>query len=162
VQARAAVRIRLQTHDAEKLTMKILLAVDGSECSLDAVKFMLEHLDWASARPEVEAVTVHPPVPRLPGMGKVVGKAQIEKYYAEEGAAQLAGAKKLLERAGFKYNARILVGPIAETLVAHARSSRCDLILIGNRGMTAAANILLGSVATKVLHLSMVPVLLVK
>lgn len=142
--------------------MKILLAVDGSEYSLDAVRFLLEHLDWASARPEVELVTVHLPVPKLPGMGKVVSKAQIEKYYAEEGAAQLAGAKKLLEGAGFKYNARILVGPIAETLVAHARSARCDLMLIGNRGMSAAASALLGSVATKVLHLSTVPVLLVK
>lgn len=142
--------------------MKILLAADGSEHALDAAKFLLEHLDWASARPEVELVTVHLPVPKLPGMGRVVSKAQVEKYYAEEGAAQLAGAKKLLERAGLKYNARVLVGPIAETLVAHARSTRCDLILIGNRGMTAAANVLLGSVATKVLHLSAVPVLLVK
>lgn len=142
--------------------MKILLAADGSEHALDAAKFLLEHLDWASARPEVELVTVHLPVPKLPGMGRVVSKAQIEKYYAEEGAAQLAAPKKLFERAGLKYNARVLVGPIAETLVAHAGSTRCDLILIGNRGMTAAANVLLGSVATKVLHLSAVPVLLVK
>ncbi len=142
--------------------MKILLAVDGSGYSLDAVRFMLEHLNWGSAPPEVELVTVHAPVPKLPGMGKVVGRAQIEKYYAEEGAAQLAGAKKLLDGAGLKYNARVLVGPIAETLVAHAKRSRCDMILIGNRGMTAAANMLLGSVATKVLHQSGVPVLLVK
>ncbi|OGA00803.1 MAG: hypothetical protein A2Z64_09080 [Betaproteobacteria bacterium RIFCSPLOWO2_02_67_12] len=142
--------------------MKVLLAVDGSEYSLDAARFLLEHLDWASARPAVELVTVHPPVPRLPGMGKVVGKAQIERYYADEGAVQLAGAKKLLERAGLNYTARVLIGPIAETLVAHARSTRCDLILVGNRGMSAAASMLLGSVATKVLHLSAVPVLLVK
>lgn len=142
--------------------MKILLAVDGSGYALDAVRFMLEHLNWATARPDVELVTVHAPVPKLPGMGKVVGRAQIEKYYAEEGAAQLAGAKKLLDGAGLKYDARVLIGPIAETLVAHARRSRCDMILIGNRGMTAAANMLLGSVATKVLHLSGVPVLLVK
>ncbi|OGA20332.1 MAG: hypothetical protein A3H34_01740 [Betaproteobacteria bacterium RIFCSPLOWO2_02_FULL_67_19] len=142
--------------------MKILLAVDGSGYSLDAVRFMLEHLNWGNARPEVELITVHAPVPKLPGMGKVVGRAQIEKYYAEEGAAQLAGARKLLDGAGLKYNARVLVGPIAETLVAHAKRSRCDMILIGNRGMTAAANMLLGSVATKVLHQSGVPVLLVK
>lgn len=142
--------------------MKILVAVDGSEYALDAVRFMLEHLAWASAQPEVEAVCVHPPVPKLPGMGKVVSKAQIQRYYEDEGRVQLAGAKKLLDGAGVKYAARILVGPIAETLVAHAKSARCDLILIGNRGMTAAANMLLGSVATKVLHLSTVPVLLVK
>lgn len=142
--------------------MKILVAVDGSKYALDAVRFILEHLGWASAQPEVEAVYVHPPVPRLPGMGQVVSKAQIQKYYEEEGSAQLAAAKKLLDRAGLKYSARILVGPIAETLVAHAKSSRCDLIVIGNRGMTAAASMLLGSVATRVLHLSTIPVLLVK
>ena len=33
---------------------------------------------------------------------------------------------------------------------------------MGTRGLTAAANMILGSVATKVLHSSKVPVLLVK
>ena len=141
--------------------MKILLAVDGSDCALDAVRFVIQHLDWASARPAVELVTVHAPVPRLPGMGKVVTKAQIQKYYDDEGAAQLARARKLLDRAGMNYTARVLVGPIAETLVDQARGSGCDVIVMGNRGMTAAENMLLGSVATKVLHRSACPVLLV-
>ena len=142
--------------------MKILIATDGSEYAHDAVKFLVEHTGWAREKPEVELVFVHAPVPKVPGMGTVVGRKQIQDYYEQEGAEALAGAKKLLDRADVRYASRVLVGPIAETIVARARGERCDLILIGNRGMTAAGNMLLGSVATKVLHLSPLPVLLVK
>lgn len=142
--------------------MKILLAVDGSKHSLDAVKFLIGLLDQMRERPQVELVFVHAPVPKLSGLGSVVGKKQIQRYYEEEASGALAGARQLLDRAGSAYHARALVGPVAETMVGHAKSARCDLILIGHRGMTAAANMLLGSMATKVLHLSPVPVLLVK
>jgi len=142
--------------------MKILLAVDGSRYSLDCVKYLIEHLDWASEKPQVELVYVHLPVPKLAGLGAVVGKKQLQRYYDEEGAQALKSARDLLDRAKIAYSARVLIGTPAETLVAHAKSMRADLLLIGHRGMTAAANLVLGSVATKILHLSPVPVLLVK
>ena len=53
-------------------------------------------------------------------------------------------------------------GMAAETLVRYAKDKRCDLIYIGTRGMTAVGKALVGSTATKVLHLSDTPVLLVK
>ena len=142
--------------------MKILLAVDGSKDSLDAAKCLVEHADWYRQKPEVELVYVHLPVPKLPGMGSVVGRSQVKRYYEEEGAQALAKAKKLLEAAGIAYAAHVLVGEPAESIVSHAQAARCDLIYVGNRGMTAAGNLLLGSVASKVLHLATVPVLLVR
>lgn len=142
--------------------MKILLAVDGSKYSIDAVNCLIEHADWYREKPTVELLTVHLPVPKLPRMGLVVGKNQIQSYYREEGEAMLAGAKKKLDAAGIRYSASILVGPVAETIVAHARKTRCDLIFIGTHGRTAAGNMLLGSIATKVLHIASVPVLLVR
>ncbi len=142
--------------------MKILLAVDGSKPSLDGVDCLIKHADWYRDKPVVELVTVHLPVPKLPNMGAAVGKNQIEKYYQEEGEARLAAAKKRLDGAGVKYQAQVLVGPVAETLVQHAKASGCDLIYIGTRGMTEIGKALLGSTATKVLHISEVPVLLVK
>ena len=101
-------------------------------------------------------------VPRLPGLSKLVSKAQLRQYYKEEGEAQLAEAKTMLEDAGIDYEARVLVGPVAEILVAHARAKRCDMIFIGSRGMGAAGNLLLGSTVTKVLHLAGVPVLVAR
>ena len=142
--------------------MKILLAVDGSKHCLAAVDSLIEHARLYRAKPEVELVTVHLPVPAVGRMGFGPSKAQLQKYYDEEGAQTLAPAKKKLDAAKLPYAARILVGPIAETLVKHAKDARCDMIYIGTRGMTAAANALLGSTATKLLHLSTVPVLLAK
>ena len=142
--------------------MKILLAVDGSKPSLAAVRLVVEHADWYREKPQIELVTVHLPVPKLGNMRAAVSKAQIERYYQEEGEANLAAAKKLLERSGLSYNARVLVGPVAETIVKQAKSSRCNLILIGTHGRTGIAGALLGSTATKVLHISDVPVLLAK
>src|SRR5581483_5578004 len=141
--------------------MKILIAVDGSKASLDAVDCVIGHADWYSSPPDVELVTVHLPVPKLPGIGSVVGRAGVQRYYAE-GGERLAAAKKKLAAAGIKYQARVLVGQVAETLVKHARDKRCDMICIGTRGMTGAAAALMGSTASKVLHLATMPVLLVK
>ena len=138
--------------------MKILVAVDGSKPSLKAVQQLIAHSDWYREPPEVELLAVHLPVPRVAR----TNKAQLERYYQEEGESMLAAAKKKLDGAGISYQARVLVGPVAETLVKHAREQRCDLIYIGTRGMSELGKALVGSTATKVLHISDIPVLLVK
>ena len=142
--------------------MKILLAVDGSKYSLDAVQSLIVHADWYREKPVVELVTVHLPIPKLPRMGLVVGRNQIRRYYEGEGEARLAAAKKKLNAAGIEYKAQVLVGQIAESIVGHAAKNRCDLVFIGTHGRTAAGNMLLGSTATTVLHISKTPVLLVR
>ena len=142
--------------------MKILLAVDGSKHALAAVDCLIEHAGWYREKPEVELVNVRAPVPKLPRMNLVVGKSQIQRYYEEEGNAEMAAAKKKLGAAGIKYQAHVLVGRVAESIVQHAAKARCDLIFIGTRGHTAAANMLLGSTATGVMHIAKTPVLLVR
>jgi len=142
--------------------MKILIAVDGSKNSLDAVQCLRDHADWYRDKPDVLLVTVHLPVPKLPGMGTAVGKNQIQKYYEQEGEARLAPAMRMLEAARIPYQTSVLVGPIAESIVQHAKAKRCDLIYIGTRGRTEIGKAMLGSTATKVLHISDIPVLLVK
>lgn len=142
--------------------MRILLAVDGSKRSLNAVKCLIKHADWYCEDPAVELVFVHLPVPRLPGMNKVAAASRVRRYYDREGKAALSKARKLLDARGIEYAAHIFVGPIARTIVRHARLARCDLIMMGTRGMTAARNLLLGSTANRVVHISPVPVLLAK
>ena len=139
--------------------MRILVAVDGSKPSLKAVQLLIDHAaGWYAEQPQVELVTVHLPVPKVGH----TNKAQLERYYIEEGEAMLTAAKKKLDAAGIRYNAQVLVGPVAESIVKHARARRCDLIYIGTRGMSALGKALVGSTATKVLHIADTPVLLVK
>ena len=142
--------------------MKILIAVDGSKPSLDAVQALIEHAGWYRDKPQVELVTVHLPVPKLPRMGAAVGKSQIKDYYREEGETRLAAARSKLDAAGIAYQPQILVGPVAESIVKHAKAARCDLIYIGTRGMSAVGKALLGSTAAEVLKIAETPVLLVK
>jgi nucleotide-binding universal stress UspA family protein len=136
--------------------MKILLAVDGSEHALSAVKLLVQHADWYREKPQVELLTVHRPVPKLPGMGAAVGKSQLESYYREEGEQALAKAETMLQRAGVPFERNVLVGDPAEVITQQAKKKRCDLIYIGTPDHR------IGSVANKVLHTSDVPVLLAK
>jgi nucleotide-binding universal stress UspA family protein len=142
--------------------MKVLLAVDGSKSSLKAVDCVIEHADWYRQKPEVELVTVRLPLPRVPNLGKVVGKTQIERFYQEDGEKCLAAAKRKLDAAGIRYEARVLVGQVAETIVKEAKASRCDLICLGTRGMSELGGFFVGSTATKLLHIADRPVLLAK
>ena len=140
--------------------MKILLAVDGSKHSLAAVQALIRHADWYRERPSVEVVTVHLPVPSFHNMSVVISKPQIERYYREEGELRMAEAGQKLAAAGIPCTQRVLVGPVAERIIEHAAQTRCDLICMGSRGLGNIGRALLGSVATKVLHLAKVPVLL--
>ena len=138
--------------------MKILVAVDGSKASLKAVQLLIDHSDWYREPPQVELLAVHLPVPRV----SHTNKAQLERYYQEEGESMLGAARKKLDGAGIRYQTRVLIGPVAETVVQYAQEKRCDLIYIGTRGMSALGKALVGSTASKVLQISDIPVLLVK
>ena len=141
--------------------LKVLLPVDGSESSVRATEALIKTLAWYKEQPVIDLVTVHLAVPKLPNMNRVVSDDAIERYYAEESDAMLAPSTKTLDAASVTYTVHKLVGPVAETIVDHARQAGCDMIFMGTRGMTALSNMVLGSVATKVLHLAHIPVVLI-
>ena len=101
---------------------------------------------------------MHLPVPKVGHLNK----AQLERYYQEEGQGNAGRGEEEARRRRHPLQGHVLVGPVAEALVKHAKDKRCDLIYIGTRGMSALGKALVGSTATKVLHISDVPVLLVK
>ena len=142
--------------------MHILLAVDGSKNSLAAVASLIKHVDWFKKPPTVHLTYVHLPVPKVGAFGGGPSKTALANYYREEGEQAVAKAQKLLAKSAIPYETAILVGPIAETLCTHAENENCELICMGTRGLNSVANMVMGSVATKVLHRATVPVLLVK
>jgi nucleotide-binding universal stress UspA family protein len=142
--------------------LKILVPVDGSESAVRATRKLVDTLAWYREAPAIELCTVHLPVPRVPNMGAFVSHEMVQKYYADESDAMLAPSRGVLDEAGVAYEAVRLVGPIAETIAEHATKVGADMIFMGTRGMSALANVALGSVTTRVLHLAHVPVLLVR
>jgi nucleotide-binding universal stress UspA family protein len=142
--------------------VKILLAVDGSEPSIRATRSLVEMVRLCREPVEVELVTVHLPVPPIGSpLGTVVSKQMVDRYYQEEGAQALAPSEKILEDEGIAYSPRILVGDVAQQIVEHGDAAQCRMIYMGTRGMGALPNLVMGSIATKVVHLALVPVVLV-
>jgi nucleotide-binding universal stress UspA family protein len=139
----------------------ILLAVDGSESALSAARKVVELAACLKAMPRVELITVHLPVPQVGGLSNVVSRETVDRYYREEGEAALAGARKVLESAGIAYSAHVFVGKPAHTIVEQAERLGCEAIFMGSRGLSTVESVLVGSCATKVLHLARIPVVLV-
>jgi nucleotide-binding universal stress UspA family protein len=76
--------------------------------------------------------------------------------------AILAAAEAEAKGAGVAYTKEALSGPLGRTIAAHAERLGCDLIVMGRHGKTALGDLLMGSVAQKVLHASKLPVMLVR
>ena len=141
--------------------MKILLPADGSPCSLRAVDQLITTIDCLREIPEIHLLHVHLPIP----IGRVqahVGKDTLHAYYLEEGQAQLLAAQQKLDAAGRFHTTHIHVGEPPEVICKMAGELGCDLIVMGTHGRNPLAGLVMGSVATRVLHLAPCPVLLVK
>jgi nucleotide-binding universal stress UspA family protein len=141
--------------------MKILIAVDGSAPALSAIEALLKRLDWFRAPIEIGLVYVHPPLP-YKHAAAWAGKEAIHSYYEEESEAALAAARARLGERGMAYVAEKRVGDAGPEIVKCAAEGGYELIVMGTHGHTALASLVMGSVATKVVAASTVPVLLMK
>lgn len=141
--------------------LKLLLPVDGSPSALNATRKLIDTLVWYREAPAIELCTVHLPLPRVGNAGAFISKEMVQKYYEEESDAMLKPSREVLDAAGVGYTVHRLVGPIAESIVERAKQSGSDMIYMGTRGMSALANMAMGSVATRVLHLAHIPIVLI-
>ena len=142
--------------------LKFLVPVDGSESSNRAVEFLVRKLDWFKDGVEIHLLNVQHLIPYGDRVSSVVGRDRIAQFHHEEGMAALKPAMHKLDAARIKYHHHIGVGDEADIVCKYAKEKGCDQIVMGTRGMGAISNLVLGSVATKVLHLTTVPVLLVR
>jgi nucleotide-binding universal stress UspA family protein len=141
--------------------MNILLAQDGSEVSLRAATKLVEHLKWFAAPPHIHLLYVHPPVP-IEFATQHLSRGALDAYYREEGEQALRAARDLLDANGIGYTPHIHVGSVAETIAKRAGELDCELICMGTHGRGTLGSALMGSVTAKVLHLTGLPVMVVK
>jgi nucleotide-binding universal stress UspA family protein len=74
----------------------------------------------------------------------------------------LAGIEKRLSQDGVAARSVVEVGPPAERIIACAKSNAVDVIALSTHGRSGISQLMMGSVANKVLHYAEVPVLLVR
>lgn len=140
--------------------MKILLPVDGSDFSLEAVRFAIRMVaDGLQA--EVVLANVQEPA-NLYELIVAHNREVIEQVSAEAGLHALLGAQALLDEAGIAYEKEVAQGDPAHTIVDIAERFGCDVIVMGARGQSGLRRTLMGSVSNEVLHASPVPVVIAK
>ncbi|HNW62639.1 MAG TPA: universal stress protein [Piscinibacter sp.] len=140
--------------------MKILVAVDGSEASLDAARHALQ-LARDGLRADIVLATVQEPT-YLYEMVLAPDADVLERMSGTVGARALAGAEALFKAAGVPYAREIGSGEVAATVVGMAERLGCSVIVMGARGLGAVRGVLLGSVSQGVLQRARVPVTIVK
>ena len=142
--------------------MKLLVATDGSKPALHAVKYAAGLVrQLAPGSSSITLISVHDDA-GLRAAKAYVGSAAVADHLRELSENELAPARKLLDAAGIQHDMVVRTGPIAPEIVACAKTGKFDLIVLGSKGRGAIADLLLGSVAQRVLATATGPVLLVK
>ena len=140
--------------------MNILLAVDGSKYTKKMLAYLTTHDEIFSANNTYTVLTVQPALP--PRARAAVGKEVVNTYYADETDKVLAPVAKFLARHDIHAKSEWKVGPAGETIAKFADEGKFDLLVMGSHGNGALGNLVMGSVATKVLAQCTVPVLMVR
>lgn len=140
--------------------MKILLAIDGSEISLRAVKHVIALAKQLSVPPTVLLTCVDPPL--LQGAAAKMGATAVARYHQENFEGMSQGARRALTRAKLAFEDHQHVGEAASTLLAVAKKQRVDQIVMGSHGNGPIRGMFLGSVSAKVIANATVPVTIVR
>jgi nucleotide-binding universal stress UspA family protein len=141
--------------------MKILVPVDGSKNSLKAIQYAAKLAQDLRSKSSIVVISVHDDS-SLSQVASYVGKKEVENYLIETSETQLKAAQKALAKSKVAHSFIIEIGHIAETILKVANKEKCDLIVMGSKGRSAIADLLLGSVAQRVTSKAKQPVVLVK
>lgn len=141
--------------------MKILVAVDGSSYTKRMLGYLAAHDEWLGAAHEYTVLHSVPAVP--PRAAAVIDKATLKAYYDDEGEKVLKPIRAFFAKnRGLAVTFVVRSGPPAENISTLAEKGGFDLVMMGSHGHGTLTNLVLGSVATKVLAHCKTPVLLVR
>ncbi len=140
----------------------ILIPTDGSPVAAKAVKAGIAFAKEAGAR-VTGYYALEPLYPHVYGEGYLVdGKllAEFDKRARQVGERYVAGIGKAAKAAGVPFRPLVARAdaPYAG-IVAAAKKQKCDAIFMASHGRRGLAGIVVGSVTTKVLAHSTIPVL---
>jgi nucleotide-binding universal stress UspA family protein len=141
---------------------RILLATDGSAASAHAAQLAVDLAKVHGAR--ITALYVVDPYPYL-GIGES-NPLGIQAYMSaalQHAAEAHDKVQRLCEEAGVPFQPRLAEDVTAASGILQAvRVCEADLVVVGSHGRTGIARLMLGSVATKVVAESPVPVLVAR
>lgn len=135
----------------------ILNPVDGSDHSMNSTECALELARAFQAK--IVLLHCHAKFPSFvaePNFQNAVSRI------IEASEILVEPYKKKMEQSGVEFDIRLLEGSPGSRIPEVARIEKIDLIVMGSRGVSDFAGLLLGSVAHQVLHKAHCPVFIAK
>lgn len=140
------------------MSRRVLVPMDRSEQSWDALEYALERFDDATL------VVLHVIDPIQAGYGLSIGAtAGANEWFEgekEEAEETFESVRERADEAGVDVETHVEVGRPARTISEFAED--CDHVVIGSHGREGISRILLGSVAETVVRRAPVPVTVVR
>jgi nucleotide-binding universal stress UspA family protein len=149
-------------------SLKVGVAVDGSDYGIAAVKYVLKHRSLFGAAPRFTLLHVVPDFAggTMPDMAGIALPAySVEEIKAMQQQAfdkAVAPARALFDQAGVAVDAACLNGPPGDEIAAYAKKKKLDLLVMGSHGYGAVKAAVLGSVAQRVAAHCATPLLLIR
>ncbi|HEU4773373.1 MAG TPA: universal stress protein [Lysobacter sp.] len=140
--------------------MKILLAVDGSENSTRAAQFVVKLAKNLAEPPKITLLHVDPPL--LQAVSVKLGAQGTQDYHADNSRYALKGARAVLTRGKLQFEQLALVDDADKAIIKISTKQRADMIVMGSRGLNALSGLFMGSLTTKVVAQSGIPVTVVR
>jgi len=140
--------------------MKILLAVDDSECSREAVTQVSAYFNPQSTQVKILHVVSPPYYSTPPQMAR--GYAPEMEAVEKNVAAEMEHFAEMLRSAGFPVGCAVETGEVRSMIIDFAANWNADLIVMGSRGYKGLPRLLLGSVAESVVRHAHCSVLIIR
>jgi nucleotide-binding universal stress UspA family protein len=155
------VNISSNPHDA--MYKNILVPLDGSDTARRGLEAAIDLAKAVKAKLTLLNVTSDFPI--MVEMAHTMNVEQVRAGLTQYGQDLLKETKAEVTRYGIEATTEIRDlkgGRVADAIVAEARASKCDLIVIGTHGRRGFSRALMGSDAERVVRESAVPVLVVR
>jgi nucleotide-binding universal stress UspA family protein len=140
--------------------MKILIAVDGSAYTKRMLAYLAAHDEWFGPR---HSYTVIHGVLAVPHRAAAfVSHKVVQEFYESDAELVFRPIRAFFAQQKLEATFVHTVGHVAQAIADLAAEGKFDLVVMGSRGNSDIANLMLGSVTTKVLAKCSVPVLLIR
>ena len=140
---------------------KVLVPFDGSENVKRALQYLVE---FSRVYPDLEVHVLN--VQSAPVLyGDYITREMVEQMTTsalQHSADVNNEAAEILQAANVRHQIHQSTGEVVKEVAKAVKALGCDTVVMGTRGMSNLSNLLLGSVASRVVHEVSVPVLLVK
>ncbi|MDD4344258.1 MAG: universal stress protein [Eubacteriales bacterium] len=137
---------------------KVLIPVDGSEFSLEGIR-LFKDLNICSSN-ELHLLNVQNIAFPYETYHSLGSKDNVMDYLREQGEKVINQAAKILQ--GEKYHTAIRIGDTITEILDYADEIGAELIIVGSHGKSGLTSVIMGSVTSKLLSYSEIPVLVTR